>query len=101
MTIEAPGFRVVIKPDEVLKKTASGIVLAIDEQLEKGATDRGVIVSIGPIAWHAFKPYEGPWANVGDTVGYAKYAGKRVKDSDGIEYLVIDDQDVVVIYRDE
>ncbi len=96
--ITAPGFRLIIKPDEVEEKTASGILLALDKKLEKGATDKGTIVSIGPIAWQAFKPYVGDWAKVGDYIGYARYAGKWVTDTDGIEYLVIDDQDVVCIY---
>ncbi|OHE79028.1 MAG: hypothetical protein A3F67_10945 [Verrucomicrobia bacterium RIFCSPHIGHO2_12_FULL_41_10] len=99
MGIKAPGFRVVVLPDPVEEKTASGIVLAIDNRLEKGATDKGHVVSIGPIAWMAFKPYEGPWAKVGDYIGYAKYAGKWITDKDGIDYLVIDDQDVICIYE--
>jgi len=96
--IKAPGFRVVIKPDPVEEVTAGGIVLAIDKRLEKGATDKGTVISIGPIAWMAFKPYEGPWCEVGDKVGYAKYAGKWVTEN-GEDFLVIDDQDVVVVYK--
>lgn len=96
--ITAPGFRVLIKPDPVEKTTQGGIILALDEKLEKGATDKGTIVSIGPIAWQAFKPYVGNWANVGDRIGYARYAGKWVTDDDGTEYLIIDDQDVVCVY---
>lgn len=101
MAIEAPGFRLVIKPDPVEEVTQGGIVLAIDKKLEKGATDRGTIVNIGPIAWHAFKPYEGPWAEVGDRIAYVKYAGKWVTDPvDKVDYLIIDDQDVIAIYRE-
>ena len=60
--------------------------------------NRGVLVSIGINAWKGFD--DGlPWATVGDTVLYARYAGTKVKDGD-TEYIVCSDEDVVCILKE-
>lgn len=97
--IRAPGFRLVIKPDDVVEKTASGIQLVFDKNMEKNATVKGKVIEVGPIAFQAFKPYVADWVKVGDYIGYPRYAGKWATDSDGTDYLVIDDADVVCIYE--
>ena len=97
MALEAIAFRIIVKPDEVEKQTKSGIVLAVDESQEKGAVTRGTIVSIGEDAWAAYKTtskFAG--LKVGDEVFYARYAGKRIKETDdGEEFLVLNDEDIV------
>jgi co-chaperonin GroES (HSP10) len=100
LTIKAVGFRVVVKPDPVKEKTKGGIILATDEKLERAAISVGTVVEVGPIAFMAFKPYEGPWCQVGDKIAYAKYAGKWVADPEfpddaSKELLVMNDEDVV------
>lgn len=103
--IEAAGFRVIIKPDAVVKKTQSGILIASDERLERGATDRGIVVNIGPEAFLSYNRAAGfadyrPWCLVGDYVSYAKYAGKNVEDPDTKEHLVVlNDEDIVAILK--
>ncbi len=97
MAIKPVGFRVLVKPDPIEEKTQSGIVLAVDEKLEKGARITGVVVGIGPDAFKAFKASE-PWFKVGDRVYYAKYAGKGITDrTTKEEYVVLNDEDIVAI----
>lgn len=99
--IEAIGFRVVIRPDPVVETTKSGIYLAVDEKLEKGATVVGTVVQIGPEAFRSYNRSAGftqyvPWVNVGDRVHYARYAGKWVEDPyTKEEFLVVNDEDIV------
>lgn len=93
------AFRVVIRPYAVEKKTKSGLLLAIDEKLEEGATDRGIIVAIGPDVYAAFKtklPFGG--LEPGQRVAFAKYSGKWVIDPETNEkLLVVNDEDIVTI----
>ncbi len=94
--------RLLVKPekieetDEVLKKAkAMGIHLPEKEvRREQAAAEIGYVVSIGDTA---FKDYGGDitTVSVGDKVFYAKYAGKTVKDIDGEEYVLLNDEDIV------
>jgi co-chaperonin GroES (HSP10) len=100
VAIKAVGYRVVVKPDPVKEKTQGGIILAMDEKQERAAISVGTVVEVGPIAFMAFKPYEGPWCQAGDKIAYAKYAGKWVGDPEfpddkDKELLVLNDEDVV------
>lgn len=89
------GDRLLIKPDPVETKTASGIVIATNEKIERHQTEKGVILSIGEFAWKGIGNGE-PWAKVGDYIYYTRHAGKFVKDGDE-EYLVILDEDVLAV----
>lgn len=95
--IKAIGFRALIKPDEVVKKTAGGIYLALDERMELNAQVVGTIVEIGPDFAVAFRPTLPAWGlKPGDKVFYAKYAGKWVKDPETEEeFLFVNDEDIV------
>lgn len=107
MNIIPCGHRIVIKPFELEKvddvyAKAKQMGLEIPEldehKREKNAVNRGVLVSIGINAWKGFD--DGlPWATVGDTVLYARYAGTKVKDGD-TEYIVCSDEDVVCILKE-
>lgn len=105
MAVKAVGFRIVIKPDPVMEKTKGGIILATDDKLERAAISVGTVVEVGPIAFMAFKPYEGAWCKAGDKIAYARYAGKWVADPEfpddkEKELLVINDEDVVCLLED-
>ena len=92
--IKAPGYRLLVKPDEVETKTASGLVLAVDEKLEKGARIKGRVVDIGPECWGIHKG-NAPWCKVGDEIVWARYAGKHVIDPDtDTEDLIPNDEEV-------
>ena len=97
--LKATGYRLIVKPDEILRKTESGIVLEYgeNEKLEKGARITGTVVDIGP---ECFGQHEGktPWCKVGDKIFWAKYAGKTVVDPyTQEEFLVLNDEDVTTI----
>ena len=90
--------RLLVKPDPIETKTASGIVLAINEKREQAAAECGEVISIGETC---FKDYGGSISTVkvGDKIFYAKYAGKEVKDTDGTEYVLLNDEDVVGVIK--
>lgn len=99
--LKAVGHRVMVKPREVKKTTASGIAIVLDEKIEKSATVIGTVVGVGPDAWKTMYitgTASEPWAKVGDEVYYAKYAGKWVIDEDTqTEYLIINDEDITAV----
>lgn len=88
--------RVLVKPDEIETTTKGGIVLAVDPKRERLAVERGEIVSLGDTAFLGeFKAEVRP--KPGDKVYYAKYAGKFIKDTDNIDYVLLNDEDIVAI----
>lgn len=89
---EPVAHRIIVKPDPVEKKTKSGLILAVDEKLERGANVFGTITYIGEDAWEAFKTkrkFAG--LEVGDRVAYPRYAGKWIDE----QTLVLVDEDIV------
>lgn len=100
MAIEPILHRVLVKPDEVETKTKSGIVIALNEKREQAAAESGTVVKIGSTC---FTDYGGDPSllNIGDKVFYARYAGKQVKDTDDTEYVLLNDEDIVAIIKEE
>lgn len=98
MTIRVCGHRVLIKPYYPEEKTAGGIIVGIGKeyQLEKNATQEGVVVGIGDTAWSDPGLGGVPWCKVGDHVYFAKYAGKQVKDGEE-DFFIINDEDVQAV----
>jgi co-chaperonin GroES (HSP10) len=85
--------------DTVEERTVSGIYIAPDLiKKERKAVETATVVSLGDTA---FKDYGGGAAtvNVGDRVIIAKYSGKEVKDKDGSEYVVVNDEDILVVIQ--
>jgi len=104
MNLRAVSYRIIVKPDELVKQTESGLYIefASNEQLEKGARVAGTVLDIGPVAFKAFgMDPEKPWVSVGDRVFYAKYAGKRIIDNTtGEEVVVLNDDDICAVDAD-
>lgn len=102
------GHRILIKPqtledvDDAYKAAKKvGIIINEDHQkLQQAAVDKGVVVSLGETA---FKDFGGnPWCAVGDLVAYARYGGKTIKDVEtGIDYLILNDEDVIAKFAKE
>lgn len=94
------GNRILVKPDEIKKQTASGIVIeyGANEKLEEGARITGTVVAVGDLCWFDYPDWPNrPWCKVGDRVFWAKYAGKQVVDPDTQEkYVALNDEDIVV-----
>lgn len=103
--IRPTGHRVLIKPDRIEKTTAGGIILTMDEKLEKGGIQRGLLVDYGPQAWKAFSvDFSGErWAEKGDYIYFSRYAGKFVQDpaDPDTDYMIMNDEDILGIITDE
>ena len=95
---ETLGFRVLMKPQILGKKTESGIMIATDERTQATNSDKGEILAIGPSAWKAYNME--PPVKVGDFVVYAKYGCKTIKDGDDL-YIIANDEDILVGYTNE
>lgn len=89
--------RVLVRPDPVEEKTSGGIILpdqAVEQQ--KYATVKGTLIAAGANAWSEARVMRGFTApQPGDRVMIAKYGGVVVKGDDGVEYRVMNDEDVV------
>lgn len=100
--IEALGYTVLIRPEQIEQKSKGGIITVLDskvDQLER-ASICGEIVDIGELAWQRDEWKNKPWAEIGDMILFAKYAGSTVIDPDsGKKYILIADEDVKCRYR--
>lgn len=112
--ISPRGNRVLVKPDELEEQTESGIVIpdSIRDQHQQGQAT-GVLVAKGGDSWvestetvsrlidgewkeveRRVTGYTEPFAEVGDRVFFARYAGLIVKGLDGCEYRILNDLDI-------
>ncbi len=86
---------ILIKPDEVETKTASGIVIPdMVTKKERKAVEYGTVVTVGP---RAFIDYgsDPTILKGGDRICFARYSGKVIKDMDGTEFVLINDIDIL------
>ena len=89
------GGHVLVLPDKVKEKTSGGIILPETiRDKEQAAATSGVIISIGSSAWKDLDDGT-PWAEVGDRVSYARYAGVAMTGSDNVDYVLINDNDIL------
>lgn len=82
--------------------TKGGIYIPDDVQTkEQLGQVKGVVLDIGADAW---KEFVEPWAKVGDTVLYQRYAGMKVPDGKGgfrDDILVINDLDITAVVEED
>ena len=100
MAIKPVGHRVLVKFDEAELETEWGFQVVADKKLENAAMISGKLIAVGDQAWKAFGPnFTGePWAQPGDRVYFAQYAGKSVTDpSTGEEYKIMNDDDITAV----
>ena len=95
---ETLAERVLLKPF-IEKTSKGGIIVARDDRTQAINTDRGTIFMIGPQAWYDM-PVK-PELKVGDKVLYSHYGAKTIKDDDGEFYIICNDKDILVGYKDE
>ena len=92
------GHRVLVRVEEVERKTESGIIIAdITADKEQLGQDAGVVVEIGNTA---YSDQQAPWCQVGDNVKFGRYAGQIIskkQSNDGLEYRVLNDLDIVLV----
>ena len=99
MSIQLLRHHVLIKledateADEAFRRAkALGIELAIDKR-EHEAVEVGTVVQIGPLAFS--DDFEESPVSVGDKVSLIKYAGKKIKDTDGEVFYIFSDEDIL------
>ena len=88
---------ILVLPDEVEKKTASGIYLA-NETIDNKQRDttKGTLIAVGPLGWSEFQG-AGPQAKVGDRVVFGKYAGRDMKGADDKRYILANCEDILAV----
>ena len=91
--IRPVGPRILVRPKEVLEKSAGGIILSTEKtkEREQMSNTTGIVISMGS---QCFYDEDTPWCKVGDKVIFAKYAGLLYKGKDGVQYRMINDRDV-------
>lgn len=91
--IRPADVKVLVLPDPVEEKKGSILLPDQVKERDKFATTRGTIVAKGPNAFAEWGAGNGP--DTGARVIFAQYAGLRVKDDDGTEHLIMNDEDVI------
>jgi chaperonin GroES len=92
--IKPKEYNVLVKPDDVEKKTKGGIILA-DSTVEKEEFGRmeGVMVAASPLAFsYAEWPDAGEIPKVGERVLFSRYQATEVQGRDGGKYWLMKDR---------
>lgn len=101
--------RILVKPDLIEEKDEAykaakraGLEIVKNERdREQAAIDTGTVVSYGETVFKDFGVDANP-IKVGDTVVYARYAGKVIEDpADKVKYVALNDEDVIAIITTE
>lgn len=104
--IKVTGCRLLVRPfklqehDKVFASAkAAGIELPeFTKRREQVNVDKGVVLQVGA---GCHPDYTGD-LSVGDTIGFAKFGGKFVQEPGTDEiYLVINDEDVVCVFKED
>ncbi len=86
--------RIVVKPNEAEKTTASGLVIP---DTAKDKPQEGTVVAVGPGRWSDDTGKHTPLdIKVGDVVLYSKYGGTEVAHK-GEDLLILTSRDVLAI----
>lgn len=103
--IKVTGPRLLVRPykieeNDAIVRSAKAAGIEIPEfsrRKEEANVDKGILLAVGPTADKIYT--EG--AEIGDTIGFAKFGGKFVIDpKDNIHYLVINDEDLICVFKD-
>ena len=74
-----------------------------EKERQTRGSDKGIVVAVGPAAWKGehIGNY-GPWASVGQIVGYLNYAGKTEEEppGSGNMYRLLNDEDPVLFFEE-
>lgn len=94
--IEPLEYNVLVRPKDVDKKTAGGLIIPEREhERMQWAEVRGVVVCVSKDAFDSFRSS----ANPGDEVIFARHVGMTTKGSDGVDYKLIKDKDILAVVR--
>ena len=87
------GWRIVVRPRAPERVTKGGI-LRIDADTQTLTETVGTLVAVGSQCWKDDTKYDGPWAALGDTVMFGKYAGKRFEYG-GVKYVLLNEDEII------
>jgi chaperonin GroES len=91
------GGHLLVLPDKVEERTAGGLYIPdTTREKEQQAATVGRLIAVGASAWKDLDDGSA-WANVGDRISYARYAGVSMKGVDGESYILINDNDVLAV----
>ena len=97
-------YNCLVKPLIVEEKTKGGLYLPDDvKKKDENAQTRGLLVGISPMAFaNPDMPKGARTPIVGDTISYARYAGasSRITGKDGVDYIILKDNDITAIIED-
>lgn len=100
MKINPVLHRILILPDKLEEKTASGLIIQYDKR-EEAAVEKGTVISVGNTAYVEFGTTAVDLGVVpGARVTFAKYAGKTIMDGE-TRYLLVNDEDIVGVLENE
>lgn len=92
-------FNVIVDQDAAQERTKGGIMLP-DDQIDRNKHRQtlGTIVAVAPMAFNEdVWPGNTPRPEPGQRIAFAMHAGTFVEGTDGREYRVIKDKDVVAL----
>lgn len=87
---------------DYLRAAQAGLIIPDhpDKTRAQAGVDTGTVVAIGPTAYRDFNT-EVP-VKIGDVVAFARFSGKIVIDpTDDVEYVALNDEDLVVVLTKE
>jgi len=97
--LQPVDYKVLVRQHEVETATDSGIITSVGGQTEREqwAETKGTVIAVGGFAFmEKGVPWE-PAPQIGDTVLMRQYAGYKYMGSDGIEYQLCNDKDIMAI----
>ena len=100
--IRPTEFKVVILPTEVGDKIGNVFIPNESKDRNQFAVQDGEIIAVSPLAFtyatdEEWKRVSAIPPRVGDKVVFAKFAGLTRKGTDGKEYRIVNDKDVVAV----
>lgn len=91
-------LRVLVLPDSPEKITKGGIILP-EPEVDKKAMSMtfGTLIAVGDNAWEEAASRSPSFVRpvAGDRVIFAKYGGVIIKGKDGVDYRLMNDEDVI------
>lgn len=99
--LEVKGYRILVKPDPLETVSKGGIIMVLDEKLERSGQQFGTVVGIGHTCWTGGTDHT-HWCEVGDRILFSKHAGRFCYDPETEEeFMVMNDDDILCVVKQE
>lgn len=98
--IEPLDLKVLVRPDTAEEVTKGGIIIPdTTKDRQKFAVVKATLIQSGSNAFKEWGIGNAPAA--GSRILMAQYAGARVKGQDGEEYVLMNDEDVIALLKED